>query len=135
MLGTLRMWAIEGVNLDGTAAFILAMTLVLVGHTIFFNVEAPFLKAPSVRDAFLQNFTWGVILTRVALAPIIWAALNYLARGGGLWFSMLIVSLMGRVIEIFTFGLRFNQWPATRDWVGIALVVMAVLVVLKRPGG
>lgn len=134
MLNTLRTLTLEGFTLDGTTGWVVALTLVLLGHTIFFNVEAPFLKMPSVRDAFLQNFTWWVILTRILVAPIIWASLNYLARGGGLWFSMLIVTLFGRTIQILTFGFRFGQWPDSRDWLGIALVLVAVLVTLKIPG-
>lgn len=132
MYNTLRM-AFVG-ELDGTTAFVLAMTLVILGHTIFFNVESPFLKSASVKEALLANFSWYVILTRVLVAPVIWASLNYLARGGGLWFSMLIVTLFGRLIQVMTFGLRFGQWPDNRDWLGIALVFIAVLVTLKIPG-
>lgn len=134
MLNTIRMLTVEGFTVDGTAAWVLALTLVLLGHTIFFNVEAPFLKAPTVREAILQNFNWWVILTRILVAPVIWAALNYLARSGGLWFSMLIVTLFGRTIQILTFGVRFGQWPAVKDWVGIGLVLIAVFVTLKVPG-
>lgn len=134
MLNTIKMLTVEGFSLDGTAAWVLALTLVLLGHTIVFNVEAPFLKASSVWDAVLQNFSWWVILTRILIAPVIWASLNYLAHNGGLWFSMLIVTLFGRTIQILTFGVRFGQWPNVRDWLGIGLVLIAVFVTLKMPG-
>lgn len=135
MLGTLnRMMALGNqVSVDPFVGLVLAMILVLLTNGAFFQFDGPMLKLSTLGEVVRYNFAWQVVLVRLALLPVYWASLNYLARSGGLWFSMLVLTLLGRVIQILTFGFRFGQWPDSRDWAAIALMTVAVIVAVRMP--